>query len=536
MAITAGQRIGSRAVLAAFIFLFCAAAVRQTLTGSTLVALAVLMVVPFGFYVALVRPLTFPFGLYVLLVPFDNLLGSGTFGTLTKLLGIVAGAFLLLWTVQNHAANRASRLRAAEAVDQRVPTPTMNGVCRKTACQNGAIAAPVELYPGPGEYCPECGERLDPLRAPIVRVPPIAFKTSARSLMLLFALVAWMLMSALWALDQQTPMQALPTYAGLIILYAVLTMVPISTAAFRMLLSLIVVGGLAAAAYGAQAFYHDPALAQSGATARLVVHAGSTSIDPNHFANALLLPLAIITMWALRSRRIAARLAGICGLSLLTVAILLSESREALAGVLLIFVYYLLRSRYRLQLVIAAAAIAVVATTMQTSVWARFATILATGGSGRTSIWAVALEAAKHRPVHGYGIGNFQQAYDLYYIGVHQTYPFGWSSPAHSLVLHYLVELGFVGLALIALFFLSEFRSLGHIEKSSELYDYRIAMEGSLLAIAFVSLTIDLFTYKYAWLVFFMIALMRNASIGLHTKAEIRSANSAMIAARLARP
>jgi O-antigen ligase len=303
-----------------------------------------------------------------------------------------------------------------------------------------------------------------------------------------------------------------------------------------MLLSLLVAGGLAAAAYGAQAFYHDPALVQSGTTARLVIRAGSVSIDPNHFGNALLFPLAIITMWALRSRSIAAKLVGIAGIALLTVAILLSGSREALAGVLLILAYYLLRSRYRLQLAIAAAAIFAVATTVQTSVWLRFASVLDTGGSGRTSIWAVALEAAKHRPVHGFGIGNFQQAYDLYYLAVHQTYPFGFSSPAHSLVLHYLVELGFVGLALIALFFWSEFRSLRHIGKSGELRDYRIAMEGSLIAIAFVSLTIDLFTYKYAWLVFFMIALMRSASVADHRKAEIRSARSAMIVARSARP
>ncbi|WP_317996565.1 substrate-binding domain-containing protein [Vulcanimicrobium alpinum] len=40
------------------------------------------------------------------------------------------------------------------------------GVCRNAACPKAATSEPIELYPGPGEYCPDCGERLDPLPAP----------------------------------------------------------------------------------------------------------------------------------------------------------------------------------------------------------------------------------------------------------------------------------------------------------------------------------------------------------------------------------
>ena len=39
------------------------------------------------------------------------------------------------------------------------------GICRNVACENARSATPVELYPGPGEYCPQCGERLEPLVA-----------------------------------------------------------------------------------------------------------------------------------------------------------------------------------------------------------------------------------------------------------------------------------------------------------------------------------------------------------------------------------
>jgi O-antigen ligase len=229
------------------------------------------------------------------------------------------------------------------------------------------------------------------------------------------------------------------------------------------------------------------------------------------------------------------KVAGIAGLAIFTDAILLSGSREALSATLLIMLYFLIRSRHRLQLGIAVAVLLTFVLSVQTSIWTRFSTLLETGGSGRTSIWAVAVQAAKQRPIQGYGIGNFQEAYDLYYIGVHQTYPFGWNSPAHNLVLHYQVELGFVGLLLIALFFWSAFRSLRFIDAKSELYDERIAMEGALIAIAFVSLTIDLFTYKYAWLVLFLIAFLRNAAPAAQPSAVTRAANSPITAALSAR-
>ncbi len=43
------------------------------------------------------------------------------------------------------------------------------GICRSAGCPNAANATPIERYPGPGEYCPQCGEKLEPLapsRAP----------------------------------------------------------------------------------------------------------------------------------------------------------------------------------------------------------------------------------------------------------------------------------------------------------------------------------------------------------------------------------
>jgi hypothetical protein len=94
-------------------------------------------------------------------------------------------------------------------------------------------------------------------------------------------------------------------------------------------------------------------------------------------------------------------------------------------------------------------------------------------------------------------------------------------------VLHYLVELGVVGVVLIAAFFVAQFRSLRDIDSTSEFYDYRVVMEASLVAILVVSMTIDLFQYKYAWVVFAMLALLRN--VAAQQSAAMRPAKSAII-------
>lgn len=410
-----------------------------------------------GIYAALRWPLDALFGLFALLVPFDNVLNTGSFGTLTKLLGVVAGAFLLFWVVRRRHFTLAS---------------------------------------GP------------------VRV--------------LCVLLAWMLASCLWAVDQRAALQMIPTYAGLALLYAVLAMAPLSRTQFRTLLFCVVAGGVCAAAYGANLFYHDPSFAQEALTMRrLVITVGDYHIDPNHFSDALLFPVAIVAMWALRAKRLIPGLICVGALALLVVAILLSGSREGLTAIGVIAVYYLFRSRYRLRLAAGIAAVLVVVASVQTSVFLRFSTALDTGGSGRTSIWGVAIEAAKHRLLQGYGIGNFTEAFDIYYLNVYQKYPYGWDGPAHNLVLHYLVELGIVGVVILAAFFVSQFRSLRKIERGNEFYDYRIVMEASLIAILVVSMTIDLFQYKYAWLVFAMLALLRNVAV--QQSAAMRPARSAII-------
>ncbi|MFN2459226.1 MAG: substrate-binding domain-containing protein [Candidatus Velthaea sp.] len=48
------------------------------------------------------------------------------------------------------------------------------GVCTNRACANGIARTAIERYPGPGEYCPECGDELQAVAAAVAEPQPAA--------------------------------------------------------------------------------------------------------------------------------------------------------------------------------------------------------------------------------------------------------------------------------------------------------------------------------------------------------------------------
>lgn len=59
---------------------------------------------PVSIYYALTAPLIFPYGLYVVVVPFDYAMSLTAFGTITKLLGVAAGASLIIYLIRKREA------------------------------------------------------------------------------------------------------------------------------------------------------------------------------------------------------------------------------------------------------------------------------------------------------------------------------------------------------------------------------------------------------------------------------------------------
>jgi O-antigen ligase len=132
-----------------------------------------------------------------------------------------------------------------------------------------------------------------------------------------------------------------------------------------------------------------------------------------------------------------------------------------------------------------------------------------TGGAGRTSIWHVDWTAFVQHPLIGWGTGNSIEAYDRNFLAVYQLYNAGWSRPPHNTALFIAVELGLVGVVLFSAAFFAAFRPLVLVQRGDALYDLRVAITASLIALLVASLFIDVSATKSLWLVLILAAQFR---------------------------
>ena len=398
---------------------------------------------PIALWIAVKRPMLFPFAAYVFLIPFDNLLGLSTFGTLTRILGLFAGLAFAWWMIRHRS---------------------------------------------------------------VVKPPS--------SLMLWLALIAWAGVTLLWTSDVANGLRMLGTLAQIVMLYAVVSMMPVGGRDVRTLLVAIIGGGVAASVFGLYLFHHqDPAQWElQRELGRLQIQLGENAIDVNHFANALLLPIAALLVIALNERHLLRKLFYGGLLATMIAAVYVSASREALVGIGVMLVYLVVVSRKRLQLIIAAV-IGGILSILNPAVWQRFAEASTTGGAGRTSIWAVGLEALKHYWLLGSGAGSFTNAYDEAYIAVFQHNPAGWTRNAHNVLIGTSVELGVIGLLLLVAGWVAQYRLLRFVERGSRLDQMRTIAIAALTGLTICAFFIDLSTYKYVWLVFMLIAQARALAV-----------------------
>lgn len=328
--------------------------------------------------------------------------------------------------------------------------------------------------------------------------PPLSIGTWA-----LYA--AWVAATMMWAINPQDSTAAVGTFCQLVLLYTVVAMTPITRNGLKTVLWAAILGGVAAGAYGAWTFYHQQAsvLAEAqAALARLQIGQGDNYTDPNHYADSLLFPAIALTVIMLRQRIVWRKLACGAGIAVMVGGIYFSASRESLVALVLAWVYLAcVARRYRRQLAIVLGGAFAISLALP-MVWIRFAQASTSGGSGRLSIWRVGLAAARDHWLAGAGIMNFANAYNDKYIAVYQGYLAGWSRVAHDLILQTVVELGVVGLVILGLALAVQFTLLAHIEPGDDLYDYRLMLQSSMLALLVAALFIDMMMYKYLWLVF----------------------------------
>jgi O-antigen ligase len=120
------------------------------------------------------------------------------------------------------------------------------------------------------------------------------------------------------------------------------------------------------------------------------------------------------------------------------------------------------------------------------------ASVLESGGSGRTTIWAMAIDAYKDfsifHKLFGYGAGTI-------------TY-FTDGIVAHNLWLESLLEIGVIGTLIFIIFYLTYFK------KAVDMKDYVVL--ASFFGYIVMSMSLSLYSFKPIWNIMLLILILKN--------------------------
>ncbi len=327
------------------------------------------------------------------------------------------------------------------------------------------------------------------------------------------AYLIWLLVTMFWTADVSNGMFESQSMVSLILMYAVLSVAPLEYRDLRAICICIVLGGMASSFYGMYLLHDQPSLAGAAENAgRLMINVDNRTIDANHFANAMLTPIALCMVALLNSRRVRTILGALVALVVLFSGELMSLSREAMLACLLIFAVTVAFSKRRiLGLAIVGVTLVLVPIIVPT-IGTRLVDAVQTGGAGRTSIWGVALHAFQQHPFIGWGAGGGIEAYDSNFLKVYSFYPGGWGRATHNTLLQTAIELGVIGLVLILIAYFTTFRQFAGIKRGDALFDLRIAFTAALIGLGICSMFIDLASYKYFWVLLASIAQLRTVA------------------------
>jgi O-antigen ligase len=266
-----------------------------------------------------------------------------------------------------------------------------------------------------------------------------------------WAYLAWSLVSIGWALD---PGRAWDQHVTLIQLFIVAVLVADfvvhQPTIVRSVLWAYSLSALATALIGVEAFVTGGYVTQT----RSAVFEGQ---NPEHFAAVLTPALLFGLHEALVGRR---RILGLVIALATTLGVIVTGTRAAWVAIVIVvalFVFPRLTQKGRVASVVLA--FAVVAGVAQVPgatqlVTERTATAISTGGAGRTDIWSVAATIYASAPFLGVGYANFPIAYTPQMARASNVS--SWSNiegrGAHNVAILTLVELGPIGLVLLAAF------------------------------------------------------------------------------------
>ena len=319
----------------------------------------------------------------------------------------------------------------------------------------------------------------------------------------------WCATSMVWAINPEIAYAHLFTLCQLLLLYTVMSLVPIERRNLVMILGAVVIGGVFASMYGAYVFRHG---IDVGPQDRLFMVSDNEVTDPNQFAAGLILPIAVAIVGMLRARSKLILFACIGAVLAMGAGLAVAGSRGAVVAVGLAILYIVLRLRTRLLTAGLGFAALCAALALDGNVVSRFSTAAASHGAGRLDIWRIGLVAFRDHFWVGAGFSNFPLAYDNAFINVFETHYTRWHRAPHNILLSTGVELGILGLVIFLIAWYMQFRTLRSIAPDNPYYAVRIAVEGALIGLFVAGLFLDIMMTKYVWLAFMLAMLVRNAA------------------------
>jgi O-antigen ligase len=321
------------------------------------------------------------------------------------------------------------------------------------------------------------------------------------------AYVVWSSLTLLWAFNLNDDVLTLwATLLQLFAFYIVLIVAPIDETDYKILFNSFIVGAMFASLFGAYTF---------GVGGNKIINEGRLKayFNPDNklvsdlFSASFVFPIAVITMNVLRTHWSLKKI-GLLGVwCILLVGQLIVGSRGGLLADCMVFGYYVIRGRYRAQLIFLASLGLLTSLAFPQATWGRILKPDPSGGSGRVEIWKVGLAALKDHWLIGSGFGTFQQIYNKYFLTVFNQYYEHWGRAPHNIVLEAWVELGIVGVAFMLWGWWKSFKSLDHIPKGHPLYDWRIAYEGGIGGSLFAAIFVGVMFYKFTWFNYTLTAL-----------------------------
>lgn len=346
-------------------------------------------------------------------------------------------------------------------------------------------------------------------------------------------LLGWVTLTAFWAIASDPAVDALLVAWPLVLLLLAVSVLPTDESDLDAMRLGVIVGGIGVGAY--LVFLLAVGNPLVSVDERFAIAVGAVENDPNILAASLIVSLAVsLERLVLGGRRWLSptawrSLAGF-GVTLVVVAIASTGSRGGLMAAAVTVVLVLIASartpvarRYvrrtafsMLMLVLGLSAFTAISVRVapQGTV-ARIVNnppldrIHATelGGSGRSEIWATAVQLCRVYCGHGSGQGTFVVAFNETFAFSGALNDIGPNRPAHSIFLEIAVETGFVGLTLLIFAIVAEWRLLAR----RAIVEAAPSLKGAFIAVIIANVFLSTLWFKYFWLLPVMARLAEGA-------------------------